>query len=121
MKILIDMNLSPKWRQVFCEAGWEAFHWSDIGAYDAMDAEILDWAKHNDCLVFTHDLDFGAILAATKAEAPSVVQIRTQNLSPTIAAARLIAVIREYQDTLKQGALLTIDEPRARIRLLPFE
>lgn len=31
-------------------------------------------------VVFTHDLDFGDILAATNADDPSVIQVRTQNL-----------------------------------------
>jgi len=32
--------------------------------------------------VFTHDLDFGDILAATGAEAPSVIQVRTEDTTP---------------------------------------
>jgi len=28
LKIIIDMNLSPAWTDVFQRAGWEAEHWS---------------------------------------------------------------------------------------------
>ena len=42
----------------------------------AEDSEIMAWASVNDFVVFTHDLDFGAILALTRAEGPSVVQVR---------------------------------------------
>jgi len=65
MKILIDMNLSPAWVSVLEEAGHTASHWSTIGSFNAPDREVLLWAKANGCLLFTHDLDFGAILAAT--------------------------------------------------------
>ncbi len=77
MKILVDMNLSPGWVSVLEEAGHTASHWSNIGLLNAPDREVLSWAKANGYLLFTHDLDFGAILAATEAEGPSVIQIRT--------------------------------------------
>ena len=44
--------------------------------------ELLSYAKSKGYVVFTHDLDFGAILAATKADCPSVIQVRTQDISP---------------------------------------
>ena len=73
MKFVIDMNLSPSWVKVFQDWGWEVVHWSSIGSADAPDHEILVWAKQNQVIVFTHDLDFGSILAATHADAPSVI------------------------------------------------
>jgi predicted nuclease of predicted toxin-antitoxin system len=74
MKILIGMNLPPRWMEVFAEADWEAVHWSQIGAPTASDREIMTWAKDNSYIVFTHDLDFSALLAATQGEGPSVIQ-----------------------------------------------
>ena len=63
MKILIDMNLSPDWCQVFGSNDIESLHWSSVGAVSAPDATIIEWAKSNDYIIFTHDLDFGTILA----------------------------------------------------------
>ena len=82
IKILIDVNLPPKWVKLFIAEGWEAVHWSDVGAIDAQDQVILKWAKNNDFIVFTHDLDFGALLATGGSEGPSVIQVRTQNITP---------------------------------------
>ena len=31
MKLLLDMNLSPRWVGVLPAAGFEAIHWSDVG------------------------------------------------------------------------------------------
>lgn len=65
MKLLVDMNLSPRWVGLFTVAGLEAAHWSTLGASNALDAEIMDFAAAKDFVVLTHDLDFSAILAAT--------------------------------------------------------
>jgi predicted nuclease of predicted toxin-antitoxin system len=40
--------------------------------------EIKSWARAHGAIVFTHDLDFGAMLAATKANAPSVIHVCKQ-------------------------------------------
>ena len=114
------MNLSPLWVTYFQQEGIEAKHWSDIGAPSAPDSELFRWAKENRFVVFTQDLDFGAILAATKADAPSVIQVRTQDNMPKMLGQKVVKVIREYQETLKKGALLSIDEVKAKIRILPL-
>jgi predicted nuclease of predicted toxin-antitoxin system len=81
MKLLLDMNLSPAWVPYLTACGWQTKHWYSIGSADAPDAEIMWWAKEQGYCVITHDLDFSAILAATRADGPSVSQIRAQNLS----------------------------------------
>jgi predicted nuclease of predicted toxin-antitoxin system len=64
MKLLIDMNLSPDWVSVSV-VGIEAIHWSTVGDPRAPDRTIFAWAKEHSFVVFTNDLDFGAILAAS--------------------------------------------------------
>ncbi len=59
MKLLIDMNLSPDWVPIFEREGWNALHWSSVGNPRASDSEIMEWARANAFVVFTHDLDFG--------------------------------------------------------------
>ena len=82
MKILIDMNLSPAWAATLVRGGHEAVHWSAVGAPNAPDSEILKWARENGHIVFTHDLDFGASLAATRVGGPSIIQARTDDPHP---------------------------------------
>lgn len=120
MKIVIDMNLSPKWCGVFEAEGWQAVHWSGIGDYHASDAEIMNWSAENGYVVFTHDLDFGALLAATKATAPSVIQVRTQNVLPDHLGPLVIQIIRNHQQELLQGALIVVHPNQSRIRILPL-
>ena len=82
MKVLIDMNLSPDWTAILGAENIEAAHWSSVGKPDAPDEEIMQFARENDFVVFTHDLDFGTMLALTQATSPSVLQIRAQDILP---------------------------------------
>ncbi|RJQ14190.1 MAG: hypothetical protein C4560_13050 [Nitrospiraceae bacterium] len=120
MKLLIDMNLSPEWVDVLASKGVDAVHWSKIGSPTAPDKEIMEWAKSNSHIVLTHDLDFGAILAATEAEAPSVIQLRFQDIAPDRSLQLVLDVIARFQNELEAGVLISVDESRTRIRLLPL-
>ena len=121
MKLLVDMNLSPRWVGRLADAGIEAAHWSTIGPYNAPDSEIMAYASANDYVVLTHDLDFGAILAATHGEKPSVVQVRSGDVSPDAIGKQVIIALRQMESDLELGALLTIDPTRTRLRLLPLQ
>jgi predicted nuclease of predicted toxin-antitoxin system len=119
VNIVIDMNLSPSWIAILAAGGHTAVHWSTVGDPRAPDREILGWAKRHEHLVFTHDLDFGAILAATQAAAPSVVQVRSQDVTPEALGDIVMRSLREHGDALASGALVTIHPDRARVRILP--
>lgn len=121
MKVLIDMNLPAAWVRTLQASGFEAVHWSAIGDGRATDATLLAWAAANDHVVFTHDLDFGAILAASGAQTPNVVQVRTQDVTPARLDSLVITALRQHEALLKQGALITIDEERLRARILPLK
>ena len=120
IKLLIDMNLSPAWEQVLGDPGVEAAHWSQVGNHSARDAEILAWAKSHDYVVFTHDLDFGAILAATGARSPSVVQVRTQDVNPLHVGDLILSVLDQFEELLVRGALVSVDREKSRARILPI-
>lgn len=40
MKLLVDMNLSPRWVNLLADAGFEAAHWSTLGASNVPDSVI---------------------------------------------------------------------------------
>ena len=114
------MNLSPRWVGVLTDAGIEAVHWLTLGEINASDPEIMAYARSNNYVVLTHDLDFSAILAATRCEKPSVVQIRVGDVSPGAIGAKVIGALRQMASELEEGALLTIDPARTRLRVLPL-
>lgn len=114
------MNLSPQWVAVFRNEGWDALHWSGVGDPRASDSVVLQWAGSNGCCLFTHDLDFGALLAAARAASPSVVQIRADVPLPEHVGELVISSLRALEREIDAGALITIEPQRARIRLLPI-
>ncbi|MCU0349000.1 MAG: DUF5615 family PIN-like protein [Saprospiraceae bacterium] len=120
MKILIDMNLSPDWVLLFQNEGWEAAHWYSVGEYNAPDYQIMQWAKANGYLVFTHDLDFGTLLAASKDAGPSVFQVRMQEVRPDIIGKMVVESLRRFEPELKAGAIVTVNEIKGKVRILPL-
>jgi len=120
MRLLIDMNLSPEWVGVLAEAGFDAVHWSVIGSAGAPDEEILAWADLHEHVILTHDLDFGAILAATQAKFPSVLQVRSQDVNPHHLKDVVISALEQFHSELLRGALISIDEDKSRARILPI-
>jgi hypothetical protein len=59
-------------------------------------------------VLVTHDLDFGAIPAASGERSPSVIQLRTADLAPDRYAPLLIAALEHSRDALSDGAFVTV-------------
>ena len=121
MKVLVDMNLSPAWVSFLAESGFEVVHWADIGPDNSSDSELMQWAAEHDHIVLTADLDFGAILAATERNRPSIVPVRSDILTPRSIGSVVLAAIRQTRQELLDGAIVSIDPGRARLRILPLK
>ena len=121
MKLLVDMNLSPGWVERLVGHGFDAVHWSTIGAATAPDVEILTWANEHEFVLITNDLDFSAILAASAVHGPSVVQLRTQDLLSEGAVRIVARALEAHREDIERGALLSIDEGGTRVRMLPLK
>ncbi|MBQ9578917.1 MAG: DUF5615 family PIN-like protein [Ottowia sp.] len=120
MKLLVDMNLSPRWVPALQACGVEAVHWSSVGSKDAPDTALLEYAAQNGYVIFTRDLDFGALLYASRQHSPSVIQLRDEQALPETMAPVLAVALRQMRAELEQGAFLTLDARRCRVRLLPM-
>jgi len=118
MKVLIDMNLSPSWVQALEDPGFQAVHWSSIGDGGAPDTVVLGWAKENGYIV-SPTTWISAVLAITRGAAPSVIRVRTQDLSPDHLIDFVVRGLRQHEAALERGALISIDEQRLRARVLP--
>ena len=119
-RLLVDMNLSSEWIPLLQAAGHTAVHWSEVGDPRAPDTALMQWAIANDYAVFTHDLDFGTMLALSGANGPSVLQVRCLNVLPEAIGPLVLSVLRAYASEIEQGALVVADERRARVRILPL-
>jgi predicted nuclease of predicted toxin-antitoxin system len=121
VKIVVDMNLSPEWVQVFAASGWVAQHWSRIGKGNAEDEEIFRWASDNGHILFTQDLDFPQILFTSQKGKPSVVLLRIQDELDAAQRGRVCAAMKQAAANLQTGAILVIDERHIRLRILPIK
>jgi predicted nuclease of predicted toxin-antitoxin system len=102
------------------QQGLEAVHWSTVGDPQASDLEIFDFASANGWIVFTHDLDFGILLATLRTTAPSVIQVRSQDVLPSAIGELVLRAIQTGEPYFGAGALVIVDPARHRIRLLPI-
>ena len=120
MKTLVNMNLSPDWVPFLTGRGIDTVHWSTIGDPRASDDVIMAWAWSAQHVVFTHDLDFGTILAKTKAGGPSVVQLRSKDVLPAAVGDLVVELLTRFKAELERGAFIVADSRRSRIRFLPI-
>ena len=114
------MNLSPLWVKWLTQDGLNAVHWSTLGAPNATDEFIFQYARAHQYLVLTQDLDFSQILFSTAESGPSVVLVRIRDEFDREVRRRITATLHSCAKELKQGALLVIDNKKARLRLLPL-
>jgi predicted nuclease of predicted toxin-antitoxin system len=71
--------------------------------------------------IFTHDLDFGAILSATNATSPSVIQLRDEDIFPCKENIDLfVGVMNQLRQEWEYGCIITINKQKAKVRLLPI-
>lgn len=120
MKILLDMNLSPDWREPLKAAGHETVHWSEVGSHEAPDEVLIKWCRENNHVLLTQDLDFGYLLFLAGETGPSVIQLRCGDVSPTAIASTLTEVLELESVNIGRGVLLTIYPDRHRIAVLPL-
>ncbi len=120
MKLLIDVNLSPKWKHWLESYGFESLHWNEVGFGAAPDSEIMSYAVEHQLVVLTRDLDFGKMLMERGAALPSVIQLRDEDVTPETLGKELVESLREAATKLTAGAILTVTRKRSRLTLLPL-
>ena len=114
------MNIPLKYSALLGKRGVESLRWSDVGSPYASDEEIMAYARNNNLIVLTYNLDFGAILSATHELKPSIVQIRASVMFADRAVDMITSATKQNTTELKKGAILSIDLKKARLRLLPL-
>lgn len=120
IRVLVDMNLSPRWTMALSEYGIEAVPWSSVGPPAAPDRTLFAWAAANAHVVLTCDLDFAHLLALTGDTGPSVVLLRARDTSPEALSVRVASLILQHAQALRAGAILSVDEAKGRIQILPL-
>lgn len=121
MRLLCYLHLSPVTVQFLRHLGHDAIRATERLPATAADEEILELARTDGRVLVTQDLDFGALLAASGARAPSVVTLRLA-LPHVEAVNRVLAATLSAAETaLTQGAIVSAEDQRVRIRPLPID
>ena len=81
----------------------------------------MTWARTNDFLVLTNDLDFPVLLAHAYRTGPSVILMRGEPLTPEARGETLLLLLKQCAPQLAAGAVVSMDcGSNYRIRLLPL-
>ncbi|ANV89730.1 DUF5615 family PIN-like protein [Picosynechococcus sp. PCC 8807] len=120
MKLLLDQGLPRSAAMLLSEAGIDTIHVAEIGLSAADDTDILQRAKDDERVVVTLDADFHALLALSEAASPSVIRIRIERLRAQALTNLLLKVLGEVTEDLEQGAIVTVEMSRVRMRRLPL-
>lgn len=120
MNLPVDVCLSRELVPLLGASGHVAAHWSAIGAGNAKDRVILQWAAENGHVIVSADLDFGDLLALSDAAFPSVILVRSSDHAPYKIAPLVLAAVERFTTQLQKGCLVSIDEDKARMRMLPL-
>ena len=70
--------------------------------------------------ILTSDLDFGTILAFTNEAKPSVFQVRTDKSMPYEIGLKVVHCLLQFETELQNGCLITLDDAKFRVRVLPL-
>lgn len=120
IRLLLDQGLAPAAASNLRSEGFDAVHVSELGLSAASDSELLDCARAGDRVCVTLDHDFHAHLAATGQTKISVVLLRVQSLDSSQQAELIRNVVTRCETALTEGAAVSADSDRIRIRRLPL-
>lgn len=120
IKFLADMNVSPVTVEQLKNLKWDIIRVSEIMDIRSRDTEILLYAKENDRVIITQDLDFSTLLAISGYKKPSLINLRLEENRPDSVAKRLLMAVAGMENELAEGAVLSVDDVSIRYRLLPI-
>jgi len=121
LRFLLDESVSPLVAEPLAAAGHDVVHARDVALRGALDPTVLAAALDDGRVLVTLDTDFGALIAQSGAQLPSVVLSRGEvTRRPSAQAALLLANLEQFAVDLDQGAVVVIGDDRVRIRRLPI-
>ena len=120
LRFLLDMNLSPRIVIDLRQQGWDILRVSQVLPMDSPDSEILEFARQQNRVIITQDLDFSSLLALGGYEKPSLITFRLSVPDPETVTRKLLESLPDIEEKLLEGCAVVIDDRRVRVRLLPI-
>lgn len=80
----------------------------------------MSWARREEWVVVSQDLDFSALLAVGGHSRPSLVSVRLSDSDPGTVSRRLLEILPLAETDLHGGAIVVIEDSSYRVRRLPI-
>lgn len=120
LEFLANMNISPLTVEKLRQHGWNIARIPEIMDGNSKDKEVLAYARDNNKILITQDLDFSMLLAVGGYSKPSVINLRLEKAHPEYVTARIMEVVPALAKELEEGVVVSVDETSARYRNLPL-
>jgi predicted nuclease of predicted toxin-antitoxin system len=114
------MNFSPTLANDLRKVGHDCVHALEHGAGWWADAQIAALTRDEQRCIVTADLDFTDLAAETRGAGPSVVILRLRDTRPASCLRRLLAALEVSAEAISVGAIIVVDENKARVGRLPL-
>lgn len=121
IKLLADMNISPVTVSNLQIQGWDIIRVVEILPATASDLQILEFARQEERVILSQDLDFSMLLAVGGYNQPSLITLRLSFTDPEIVTEKILQALPQIEEILTQGAAVTIEDDNIRIRKLPIK
>ncbi len=120
MRFLVDMNIATDVAVWLRGQGHDAVHLREVGLQELRDEAVLAKAVAEKRVVLTFDLDFADLAAAAGDARAAVILMRLRSAQTTRILDRLRDILASTAQALETGAIVIVEEKRARIRRLPI-
>ncbi len=121
MRVLIDMNLTPRWVGYLTQAGHEAIHWSTAGPVLAKDREICEYCRRRGYALQRMTLIFLRFLHIRAKRRRVLFSCGVNHSCRKSRGAALLRAMEVCQEEITRGAIVTLDwSDRLRARVLPL-
>ena len=121
MRLLADLHIAPRTVEFLRTLGHNVCRVTDLLPANASDEEIVERAAQDRRVILTQDLDFSSIIALSGRQTPSLLSLRLNSSKVEIVNAVLQRMLPVLESELEQGALVTIEDQRVRLRRLPLD
>ena len=121
MKLLCDINVSPLIVEQLRQRGFDAVRITEFLDARSEDEAIVALAIQQTAVLVSRDQDFSQLVALSGATQPSLINVRISSVDPHRIAQLIEQVLKQAEQDLQDGAIVTIDDNAIRIHRLPVE
>lgn len=121
MRLLADLHIAPRTVEFLRTLGHDICRVTDLLPVDAPDEVIVERAAQERRTILTQDLDFSSIITLSGRRTPSLLSLRLSSSKIEMVNAVLQRTLPVLESELEQGAIVTIEDQRTRLRRLPLD